>query len=113
MSTTFSSFQHPSNEKLEKISCTDMAQKWGATKAAKTVGLFDAKKFTDLCCVKAKKFQAPCIADDVNKSNFRRLVAGEQNINVCVVSSSAVLRVKSKYFQVIYRFIKIVCSFYM
>lgn len=64
-----------------------MAQKWGATKAAQTVGPFDAKKFTELCCVKTKKFQAPRIPDDVNESNFRRLVAGE-DISVCVVPSN-------------------------
>lgn len=68
-----------SNEKVEKISCTD---KGGVTKAAQTVGLFDAKKFTELCCVKTKKFNAPRIEDDVNESNFRRLVAGEQSVFV-------------------------------
>lgn len=63
-----------------------MAQKWGVTKAAQTVGLFDAKKFPELCCVKAKKFSAPRVEEDVNESNFRRLVAGEATVSVCVVN---------------------------
>lgn len=62
-----------------------MAQKWGSTKAEQTVGLFDAKKFNELCCVKAKRFEAPPVPDDVNDSNFRRLVAGKSLSMFCVV----------------------------